>query len=403
MTNNKQNPILIVGGGIGGLATALGLAQADKYVKVLEQAPEFGEVGAGIQLAANATNVLQKLGVMDKISENAVFPKRLVLMDAFTGEELSALDIDQVYRERYGAPYVVLHRTDLHKALLDACVEHPKVELVTNQEIKTAADNGKSVEVFTAAGETHSGLAVIGADGIWSKTRKLFVDDQPICSEYVAYRGAIPMEEVANANVGDPEDVYMFIGPNMHVVQYPVRRGELYNQVVVFKSNQYRKEIEHTDQWGTPEEMDEVFKDTCDRVKTAISYISRQRRWPMYDRNPIDNWTQGNITLMGDAAHPMLQYLAQGACQALEDAGYLADMVSKHGDNYNQAFLEYQKERQPRTSYVQTSARNWGEIIHTTNPITKLLRDKILENRTDKDYKFIDQFHGYKKVLEEVN
>ncbi|MFS0824579.1 FAD-dependent monooxygenase [Bacillus sp. 1P02SD] len=403
MTNSKQNPIIVVGGGIGGLATALGLAQADKYVKVLEQAPEFGEVGAGIQLAANATNVLQKLGVMDRISEYAVFPKRLVLMDAFTGEELSALDIDQVYRERYGAPYIVLHRTDLQKALLDACVAHPNVELLTNQEIKTAADNGNSVEVFTAAGESFTGSAVIGADGIWSKTRKLFVVDEPICSEYVAYRGAIPMEEVASANVGDPEDVYMFIGPNMHVVQYPVRRGELYNQVVVFKSNQYRKEIEHTDQWGTPEEMDEVFKDTCDRVKTAISYISRQRRWPMYDRNPIENWTQGNITLMGDAAHPMLQYLAQGACQALEDAGYLADMVRKHGDNYHQAFLEYQKERLPRTTYVQTSARNWGEIIHTTNPITTLLRNKILENRTDKDYKYIDQYHGYKKVLEEVN
>ncbi|WP_138415962.1 FAD-dependent monooxygenase [Aquibacillus sediminis] len=402
MTNSKENPIIVVGGGIGGLATALGLAQADKYVKVLEQAPEFGEVGAGIQLAANATNVLQKLGVMDQISKDAVFPKRLVLMDAFTGEELSALDIDEVYRERYGAPYVVLHRTDLQQALLDACVEHPNVELVTGQDVTTAEDHGNAVEVVTASGDTHSGSAMVGADGLWSKTRKLFVEDQPVCSEYVAYRGALPWDEVADANVGDPNDVYMFIGPNMHVVQYPVRRGELYNQVVVFKSNQYRKEIEHTDQWGTPEEMDEVFKGTCDRVKTAISYISRQKRWPMYDRDPIQNWTEGNITLTGDAAHPMLQYLAQGACQALEDAGFLADVVKKHGDNYNQAFLEFQEERQPRTAYVQTSARNWGEIIHATDPITQLLRDKILENRTDKDYKFVDQYHGYNKTLEEV-
>ncbi|MFC2947616.1 FAD-dependent monooxygenase [Virgibacillus sediminis] len=403
MINSKENPIIVVGGGIGGLATALGLAQADRYVKVLEQAPEFGEVGAGIQLAANATNVLQKLGVMDKVSEVSVFPKRLVLMDAFTGEELSALNIDELYRERYGAPYVVLHRTDLQKTLIDACENHPKIELLTNQEITNAENNDDSVQVFTAAGESYTGSAVIGADGLWSKTRKLFVDDQPVCSEYVAYRGAIPMEEVANANVGDPEDVYMFIGPNMHVVQYPVRRGELYNQVVVFKSSQYRKEIEHTDQWGTPEEMDEVFKDTCDRVKTAISYISRQKRWPMYDRDPIENWTQGNITLMGDAAHPMLQYLAQGACQALEDAGYLADVVRQHGDNYSEAFRKYQKERQPRTAYVQTSARKWGEIIHATDPIMTLLRNKILENRTDKDYKYVDQYHGYNKVLEKVN
>ncbi|RLL47140.1 FAD-binding protein [Oceanobacillus piezotolerans] len=395
MTNSKENPIIVVGGGIGGLATALGLAQSGKNVKVLEQAPEFGEIGAGIQLAANATNVLRRLGVMDKISEVAVFPKRLVLMDAFTGEELSALDIGSVYQERYGAPYVVLHRSDLQQSLIDACVDHPNIELVNNQQITTIEEAGEKVEVYNANGEAHVGEAVIGADGLWSKTRKIFSDDQPVCSEYVAYRGAIPMEEITN--VANLDDVIMWIGPNMHVVQYPVRRGELYNQVVVFKSYQYRKEIEHTFDWGTPEEMDEVFKDTCDKVQTAISYISRQKRWPMYDRNPIENWTKGNITLMGDAAHPMLQYLAQGACQALEDAGYLADMVKKH-ENYSEAFEAYQQERQPRTAYVQTSARNWGEIIHSTEPITTLLRDTILSKRTEQDFSFIDQYHGYNKV-----
>lgn len=402
MSSSKENPIIVVGGGIGGLATALGLAQAGKFVRVLEQAPEFGEVGAGIQLAANATNVLQRLGVMDKISEVAVFPKRLVLMDAFTGEELSALDIGDIYRQRYGAPYIVLHRSDLQQVLLDACKEHPNIDLLTNQQVQSVEDQGEKVEVKTAVGNVFTGNALIGADGLWSNTRKLFSDDQPVCSQYVAYRGALKIEEVQGANIGRPDDVYMFIGPNMHVVQYPVRRGELYNQVVVFKSSQYRPEIEFTDEWGTPEEMDEVFKDTCHRVKTAISYISRQKRWPMYDRNPIGNWTKGNMTLMGDAAHPMLQYLAQGACQALEDAAYLADMVTKHGENYEAAFKAYQEERQPRTAYVQTSARNWGEIIHAVDPITILLRDKIMENRDDKDFKYVDQFHGYNKVMDKV-
>ncbi|MFP7737059.1 FAD-dependent monooxygenase [Priestia aryabhattai] len=395
-----ENPIIVIGGGIGGLATALGVAETKQKVKVLEQAPEFGEVGAGIQLAANATNVLHRLGVMDKINEIAVFPKRLVLMDAFSGEEISALDLGDVYKERYGAPYIVLHRSDLHHVLLEACEENPYIELVTNQMIEKTVQDEDSITVTAANGDRHIGKAVIGADGIWSNTRKLFVEDEAICSQYVAYRGAIPIEDITTH--GNLDDVYMWIGPNLHLVQYPVRRGELYNQVVVFKSTQYRKEIEYTDEWGTPEEMDQVFAGTCDPVQKAITFIQRQRRWPMYDRNPISNWTKGRVTLTGDAAHPMLQYLAQGACQALEDASYLTDMIHQHGDNLEQAFLKYQEERIPRTAYVQKSARTWGEIIHSTNPEGILLRDIIMKNRTDQDFQFVDQFHGYNNTVKNV-
>lgn len=393
--NSKENPIIVVGGGLGGLATALALAQEGKYVKVLEQAPEFGEVGAGIQLAANGTNILERLGVLDRIKDIAVFPKRLVLMDAFSGEELSALELGDLYEERYGAPYIVLHRSDLQQALVETCTENSNIDLNTNQTIRTVEQDESGVRVVNKDGVTHTGQAVVGADGIWSETRKLVSNDMPICSGYVAYRGVIPIEEIHN--VGNMDDVYMWIGPNLHVVQYPVRSGELYNQVVVFKSPNYRKEIEHTDQWGTPEEMDEVFKGACDKVQTAISYISRQRRWPMFDRAPIDKWTEGKVTLTGDAAHAMLQYLAQGACQAFEDAGYLGDMVAKYGDDLETAFKEYEKERIPRTAYVQTSVRKWGEIIHAEDPVMILLRNTILENRTSQDFKFVDQYHGYNK------
>lgn len=395
MSNDKNNPLIVIGGGIGGLATALGLAESKKYVKVLEQAPEFLEIGAGIQLAANATNVLERFGVMDKLNDIAVFPKRLVLMDAFTGNELSALDLGDSYKERYGSPYIVLHRSDLHKALYDKCEENAYIELITDQSIVSTEEADNAVTVTAANGDVHSGEAAIGADGIWSKARKLFVEDQPVCSEYVAYRGAIPMEDVTD--VGSMDDVYMWIGPNFHLVQYPVRRGELYNQVVVFKSDSYSKEIEFTDQWGTPEEMDRVFEGTCKPVQTAIGFIQRQKRWPMYDREPIKNWTKGRVTLSGDAAHPMLQYLAQGACQALEDASYLADMVGKHGDSIETAFQEYQEERIPRTADVQKNARIWGEIIHAEKPETILLRNTILAARGPQDYGFVDKFHGYGK------
>ena len=144
--------------------------------------------------------------------------------------------------------------------------------------------------------------------------------------------------------------------------------------------------------------MDQVFAGTCEAVQTGISYIQRQRRWPMYDRNPISNWTKGRITLTGDAAHPMLQYLAQGACQALEDASYLTDMLQKHGEDVEQAFLEYQEERIPRSANVQTSARMWGEIIHNTTPEAILLRDIIMKNRSSNDFQFVDRFHGYNKT-----
>lgn len=397
MSDVKSNSVAVVGAGIGGLATALGAAQTGKEVKVLEQASEIKELGAGIQLAANGTNVLKQLGVLDKISEVSVFPKRLVLMDAFSGEELSALDIGDVYQERYGSPYVVLHRSDLQNILLEACREHPNVEILTNQSVeKVEGAETLEVEVTAKNGDVHKTAAVIGADGLWSDTRKHFTDDQPLCHGYVAYRGALPMEEVTN--IGNLDDVYMWIGPNMHVVQYPVRKAELYNQVVVFKSDQYRPGIEHTENWGTPEEMDRVFAGTCDKVKTAISYISRQKRWPMFDREPLNNWAKGNFTLTGDAAHPMLQYLAQGACQALEDASFMTNMLEKHGDNFTEAFKEFQEERIPRTAFVQKNARMWGDIIHNTEEAGILLRNTILNSRTEQDYQFIDQYHGYNKV-----
>ncbi|WP_227937426.1 FAD-dependent monooxygenase [Alkalihalobacillus deserti] len=387
----KTDSMIIVGGGIGGLAAALAAAEAGQKTTVLEQAPEFGEVGAGIQMAPNAMAVLDRLGVGEEIAKIAVFPKRLVLKDVYTAEELTTLDLGDEFKERYGFPYIVLHRTDLHRVLLEACEKNPLVELVTDQHIETVEETAEGVVVTNARGEKMVGKALIGADGLKSKTRALFVDDEPICSEYVAYRGTIPINEISDdANM---DDVIMWIGPNLHVVQYPVRRGELYNQVVVFKSLNYK---EDSDDWGTPEEMDKVFENAHPKVEKALSFIQRQIRWPMYDRLPIDNWTKGNITLLGDAAHPMLQYLAQGGVQALEDASYLADMLNEHGENYENAFKAFQEERLPRTAKVQKTARVWGEIIHAEDPTSILLRDTIFKQRDAKDFSYTDWLYGQK-------
>jgi 2-polyprenyl-6-methoxyphenol hydroxylase-like FAD-dependent oxidoreductase len=390
---NAEKTMLIIGGGIGGLAAALAVAEAGQKATVLEQAPQFGEIGAGIQMGPNAMAVLDRFGLANEIAKHAVFPQRLVLKDVYTAKELSALDLGDEFKAKYGFPYIVLHRSDLHRVLLEACESSPLISLVNGQIIETVEENEAGVIVTNKNGEQFTGKAVIGADGLWSKTRKYFSDDKPICSKYVAYRGTIPISEISSS--ANMDDVIMWIGPNLHVVQYPVRRGELYNQVVVFKSFNYK---EDSDDWGTPEEMDKVFEGCHPLVENALSFIQRQIRWPMYDREPIKNWTKGNFTLLGDAAHPMLQYLAQGGCQALEDASYLADMLKLHGENFEQAFLAYQEERIPRTAKVQKSARIWGEIIHAEDPISILLRNTLLEQKDAKEFEMIDWLYGYKKL-----
>lgn len=391
MTTQKEVPFIVIGGGIGGLTAALGVAETGRSVHVLEKAPEIGEVGAGIQLAPNATAVLTRFGVMDEIAKFAVYPKRLVLMDALSGKELSALDLGETFLKKYGYPYIVLHRADLQQVLYKACQANDRITVLTNQAVETVEDLGDKARVVLADGTAYVSDAVIGADGLHSKTRQMFSDDKPICSEYVAYRGTIPMAEMAAQAGTNMDDVIMWIGPYLHLVQYPVRRGELYNQVVVFKSFRYK---EDSDDWGTPDEIDEHFGKCCQPVRHAVTFISRQRRWPMYDRVPIGNWSSGRITLLGDAAHPMLQYLAQGGCQALEDAACLTNLLHEHGDDFTSAFSTYQQERIPRTAGVQRNARIWGEIIHAHDPIAILLRDKIMEQRSPQDTSHVDWLYS---------
>ncbi|NSL52947.1 FAD-dependent monooxygenase [Calidifontibacillus erzurumensis] len=388
----ERHQLMIVGGGIGGLATALAANEAGIRSTVFEQAPQLGEVGAGLQIGPNGMAVLDRFGVLDEINKVAVFPKRLVLKDIYTAKEVAALDLGEKFQQRYGYPYIVLHRSDLHSILLEACKKTGNVELKTDQRIQTAEQTDMGVVITNEKGEKFVGDAVVGADGIKSNIRKLLSVDDTVPSEYVAYRGTVPIEEVkGEANF---DDVIMWIGPNLHLVQYPVRSGKLYNIVVVFKSYNYQEGAD----WGTPEEMERRFKGAHEEAQSMLRFIQRQFKWPMYDRNPIPNWTIGNITLLGDAAHPMLQYLAQGGVQALEDASYLADMLKKYPGQYNKAFLEYQAERQPRSARVQTSARKWGEVIHAEDQAAILLRDYVFANRTPFDYEVCDWIYGGHKV-----
>ena len=323
MSNLKgSTDVLVVGGGMAGLAGALALRENGADVTLVEVAPAFGEVGAGLQMAPNASRVLKRWGLLEKALEIGVQPKHLVFRDAITGEELTRQTLGGEFEERYGAPYVVIHRSDLHRILLEACQE-AGVTLVNDVLVQKVETDGDRARAYTAKGEVFEADAILAADGLKSTLRGTVANDGPVNSAYVAYRGTVPITEDTPA--ADLEDVIVYLGPNCHLVQYPLRKGQLLNTVAVFKSPSFERGEE---QYGGVDELQAAYKDCVPAVQEALKNLATGIRWPMYDRNPIETWVSGRMALIGDAAHPMLQYLAQGACQALEDAAVLQDAAS---------------------------------------------------------------------------
>lgn len=384
-------PLLVVGGGLGGLALAIALAKRGRKVHLIEKNAEFGEVGAGLQIAPNASRVLDALGVLPEINKHAVFPARLLWMDAMSGEHLTTLDLGAPFVERYGYPYFVMHRHDLLNVLLHAARADERITLEPGKDVTRLDDLGDAVGVTCADGARFRAGVLVGADGLWSTVRKYVGDDaEPVQTGYVAYRGAAPISDVGE-HVG-LDNVVVWTGPDRHLVQYPIRRGELYNQVAVFKSYAYAP---GADAWGTAEELDERFSDCTALVGKALPLFRRNRRWPMLDRPPLSHWTRGRTVLVGDAAHPMLQYLAQGACQAFEDVLCLADALVDH-DDPAAAFAAYEAERIPRTAAVQTNARRWGAYWHLPPGPELDARNAALRARAHDDYTASDWYYGYR-------
>ena len=384
MSSDRLPETLIVGGGIGGLSAALSLAHRGGAVTVLERSKSFAEVGAGIQLAPNATRVLERLGVLEMILPVAVLPRRLVLADAIGARELTSLDLTD-FRARYGAPYLVLHRNDLLSALLEACVRSGVV-LYTDASVTELRDTGAGTVAICADSREFSADLAIGADGLHSRVRQYFSDDEPANSGFVAYRGAVPIDQVERH--ADLRDVVAWIGPGLHLVQYPLRSGQMYNQVAVFRSQAY---LRGEEDWGNPAELAAAFAGCSEHVRESLKTLSIVNRWPMIDRLPMPDWARGRVALLGDAAHPMLQYLAQGACQAIEDAAVLAAEVAAAGGEgrpFSEGLASYAAIRAPRAIRVQRAARTWGEIWHV-NGVAKLIRDELLLDRDVADHRHV--------------
>ncbi|MFG3437022.1 FAD-dependent oxidoreductase [Nonomuraea sp. NPDC047897] len=391
-----EHEVLIVGGGIGGLATALALAQHGNAVHVLERAPEFGEVGAGLQLAPNATRSLARWGILPQVVAAGVLPSRIVLRDAVTGDELTRLELGDAFRERYHAPYVVVHRSDLHRILIEAC-QAAGVTFETGRDVERVDASGDTARTYCADGAVYESSVVLGMDGLRSVLRADLIGDEPVDSGYVAYRGVVPADTVSGH--ADVDAVVAWIGPGCHLVQYPLRRRELINQVAVIQTSAPLSGENDGD--GFPA-LDQAFAHCCEQVRQWLPFLWTDRCWPMYDRPPVDRWTDGRLGLLGDAAHPMLQYLAQGACQAIEDAQSLTDQVGRHTStvpggrasvDWPAALLATERARAPRTARLQRAARVWGETWHTFG-LARLLRNELLTTRPLDDYRHIDWIYG---------
>lgn len=375
-------PVLIAGGGIGGLAAAIGLAQKGMPTLVLERAPELGEIGAGIQLGPNAFHAFDYLGVGDTARAMAIYIDSLRLMDAMSGDEITRIPLGDDFRAYFKNPYAVIHRGDLHGVFLSACRAHPLVGLRTSAEVTGYRQDGSSVTVTLKGGDTVTGRMLVGADGLWSNVRAQAVGDGgPRVSGHTTYRSVIPTEEM-------PEDLRwnaatLWAGPKCHIVHYPLKGWKMFNLVVTYHNDAPSPEA------GIPVSHDEVrkgFEHVSPVARQIIDRGQSWKRWVLCDRDPVQNWIDGRVVLLGDAAHPMLQYFAQGACMAMEDAVGLAAMMERHGNDIPTALQRYQELRRLRTARVQLQSREIGQHVYHPAGAHAELRNAIMRAKSDSDW-----------------
>jgi salicylate hydroxylase len=374
---STDSPILIAGGGIGGLAAAYALARKGFPVRVLEQAPEFKELGAGIQLGPNIFRAVEKIGLKEALLKDAWVPEALEMRCALSGDQITRIPLDQRFTARFGEPYAVTHRADIHAVFLHACQGNNLVTLETERQVEGFTQDADGVTLTLRGGERVRGRALIGCDGMWSKIREQIVGDgRPRVSGHIAYRAVLKREDVP-ADLWRP-DVILWAGPRTHLVHYPLRRGELYNLVAVFHSDRY------VEGWNAEADAAELwarFKGQRPEVLRMLERIETWRMWVLCDREPVKDWNRGRVALLGDAAHPMLQYLAQGACMATEDAVRLGESLSAQAEDLPSALADYVQHRYLRTARVQIMARVYGDFYHARGPAAEL-RDQMLSGRS---------------------
>lgn len=389
---NSDLPVLVSGGGIGGLAAALALVRQGFNVQVFEQAPEIGEIGAGIQLGPNAFHAFDALGVGDKARGRAVYTDYMCMHDAIDETLVGRIETGEAFRKRFGNPYAVIHRADIHGSLLEGAVETGRVQFFTNTRIeKIEQDEAtKTVTAIDQNGKRWVGQALIGADGGKSVVRAQYVNDPPRVTGHVVYRAVVDKADF-------PDDLKwnaasLWAGPKCHLVHYPLRGGEQYNVVVTFHSRQ-QETWGVTD--GSKEEVESYFQGISPKARQLIELPKSWKRWATADREPIDTWVFGRATILGDAAHPTTQYMAQGACMAMEDAVTLGEALRVTNKDWDAALALYQKNRVTRTARIVLSGREMGRLYHAAG-VERLVRNSLWKGRSqERFYDAMEWLYGW--------
>lgn len=379
MTKQKR-PVLIAGGGIGGLSASIALARAGISTSVLERSAFTEESGAGIQLGPNATRLLRDLGVLDAIEPAAFKPEAIWLFDGVSGKRLATVPLGDSPEQRYGAPYLTFHRADLHSGLHQVAKELAPVELRSDFEIARIEPLEDGVAVHSASGDSAEGSSLIGADGLWSAVRKSIAPDADLrFAGATASRGLVPTKDLP-APFCEPV-VGLWLGPRSHLVHYPVRGGETLNVVAVTEGG---GEVQGWNQSGDAAALLSGFTRWCNESKSLLERVEAWRRWSLYRLPTLNRWSVGTTTLLGDAAHPVLPFLAQGAALAIEDAVTLANSLGALPGDPETAFRQYEALRRPRATRVQRQSRRFGWIYHLSGP-ARLARNFALEHREPKN------------------
>jgi salicylate hydroxylase len=355
-----KDKIIIIGGGIGGLAAALALLQRGLDVEIHEQAPELKEVGAGIQMGSNGTRVLYALGLKDALARVQVLPAGRVIRHFSTGETWNWFDLGPVTAQRYGTPHIMLHRGDLHTVLAEAVRAIRPDAVRLNRRCAGIAPRDDHAEVRFEGGDTVRAAYAIGADGIHSRVRaELFGADRPLFTGVVAWRGLIAMDKLP-AHLARPVGTN-WLGPRGHVLHYPVRRGEIMNFISMVERDDWRVESWVTQ--GTSGELAGDFRGWHDDVQAMIRRIDTPYKWALMVREPMARWSRGRVTLLGDACHPTLPFLGQGGVMAVEDGYVLAACLKKYFDDPATAFARYEDARRERTATVVRKAQENRESV----------------------------------------